>query len=232
MATLNLHLPESEVRKLIEKFRPSSEKMEILGMFLKGQVQDRFQTAGASGGAAWASPKKVAQWGHDDGRSLLTGRTGSLKERFFSAGEVRQAAVWSDVPYARIQQLGTTGKGGVLADIVPVRAKMLFIPLTDRAASSERMTGSPAARMRESFGMRSLEGPLRAATSGPRIKGTSIFQPLVQGRFVNGKIEPKNADFVLVKKVSIPPRPMLPDSQQERTEQVKEFVYITLHGAN
>lgn len=48
----------------------------------------------------------------------------------------------------------------------------------------------------------------------------------VRGRFVNGKVEPQNADYVLIRKADIPPRRMLPTSPNEIQAQVEFYLDI------
>jgi len=165
-------------RVKIEISRLATPEMRTsLGVFMEQQVKRRFSSQGVSGGKRW-QPKRI-----NDGRAILTGRTGALLNSFFSVSLFRpstgtsEIAVGSAVSYAHVHQLGTIGKGGVLPSIFPKRAKALWIPLNDKAA-----------RM-----------------------GT-YSQGLVHGR-----------DFIFAKKVDIPPRPMLPDSPNERQEQ-EEFI--------
>lgn len=205
------HLSVEEIHRLVSRFVPTVQKMEAIAFFCGQQVKTRFETRGTSGGAPWRAPKWTTTVGFDDGRSILTGPTGDLLSRFHSYGTETEAITGNDAKYARVQQLGTKGKGGVLPDIVPKRAKALFIPLTDRARTSTPVTA---------------RGMKRLATRGPKDK-SGRYNDLIQGHFVNGKIEPKNADFVLLKKISIPARPMLPDSVNERADQT-EFVIDTL----
>ena len=153
-------------------------RLAAIGLFLEQQVKRRFATQGLSGGVSW--PQKKIQ----DGRAILTGRTGFLLNSFFviqqrgvNSPNRHRVQVGSVARYARVHQLGTRGKGGKLPTIVPKRAKALWIPLNDKAA--------------------------RFGPGGPGLK--------------------KGKDFIFLKKVDIPPRPMLPDSEQEIAGQ-HEFI--------
>lgn len=120
------------------------ERLEAIGVFLVQQVKKRFATRGLSGGVSW--PKKA----RNDGRAILTGRTGALLNSFFSVIVGRNAvAVASSTPYAKVHQLGTIGKGGKLPTIRPRRAKALWIPMNDRAARFG--PGAPGLRKGKDF---------------------------------------------------------------------------------
>jgi phage gpG-like protein len=118
-----------EISRLI-----SPELRQATGTFLEQQVKKRFATQGLSGGMRWL-PKRIK-----DGRAILTGRTGALLNSFFAVSMFRKStstneiAIGSSLPYAKVHQLGTVGKGGILPSIFPRKAKALWIPLNDRAA--------------------------------------------------------------------------------------------------
>lgn len=115
-----------------------------VGVFMEQQVKARFQTQGLSGGVRWAR-KRI-----DDGRAILTGRTAALLNSFFHVSlfkpstKTSEITVGSAVKYAKVHQLGTRGKGGILPTIVPKRAKALWIPLNDRAARLGSRSGNPS----------------------------------------------------------------------------------------
>jgi phage gpG-like protein len=198
---VKLVLAPGELWRIRQRFMPTRQKMEPIADLLKSQVDQRFETEGASGGIAWAHPKWIESIGKPDGRKLLHGRTGALRESWQSEASENSAAVFSNSIAAAVAQAGTRGKGGDLPDIVPKRAKKLFIPLTDRAASATPVTA---------FGIKRRE-----ALDG---------QPLVKGTIKGGRLDPPNADFLLLSKVSIPPRPQLPDGNAEREKQTDVVV--------
>lgn len=209
---------------------------DALGMFLEQQVKDRFRTQGASSGTPWKKKR------NDDGRATLTGRTGNLLRSFHHKSGMQDGkmtvSVYSDELYAFVHQNGTIGAGGTLPDIKPVKAKALFIPLTDRAASSQRVEGAPAATFRRRMGM-GAGGPIRIASKGRKVLSkipeerankTKVFASLKQGRIHKGQLQVKDAkgewipgrpDFIFLKVVKIPPRPMLPDSPTEKDAQAQ-----------
>ena len=226
------HLDRDEIMRIADRYAPTEEKTAALGMFAHQQVKDRFATAGASGGIAWPQ-KKMREWGYDDGRAILTGRTGELLESFQSYGEVDCAVVFSDKFYSRIQHLGTVGKGGVLPDIKPKKAKALFIPITDRAQASVSVTGVHAAALRQSYGMKPSPSPFRVATHGPKITG-GLFAPLRKGRLKDNHLEVWDGekyvagvpDFIFLQSVSLPSRPLLPTGEAERAAQVHFYAQV------
>ena len=170
----------------------TDELVAGMGTLLVQQVKERFKTQGKSANIGWPS-KRIS-----DGRSILTGRSAGLLNSFTWIQEgAKRVSVLSTAPYAFVHQLGTIGKGGTLPTVRPVRAKALFIPLNDRAASST-LVRTAVVIDNQARGFRKL----RVATRG----GPA---PLKYGR-----------DFVLAKKVDIPPRPMLPDSDHERRDQM------------
>lgn len=183
-----LYLPESEIRRLAERFVPSASKMARVSALLHAQVGERFTTQGASGGVAWPP------------RWLGRPASNHLLGTFEATATDDAAQVASGAPGARVQQLGTVGKGGVLPDIRPVRAKALFVPISDRARQQGPTPMIPSAR-------------------SMRLKQQSAG--LVRGKIVDGKVQPPNADYVFLSRVKIPPRPMLPDSQREREVQTR-----------
>jgi hypothetical protein len=198
-----LLLAPGERDRIAARFQPNAEKMHRIGAVVRQQIDQRFESQGASGGVPWPKPKFVAAIGRPDGRKLLEGRTGNLRSGWQQSDSTDSTQVASDNVAAAMAQSGTVGKGGDLPDIVPRRAKMLFIPISDRAASSTPVTA---------FGIRR-----RMAQDG---------EPLVRGRIKGGQLVPPNADFLLLHKVSIPPRPMLPASNAEVEKQTDAVVEI------
>lgn len=195
-----------------------------VGIMLVNQVKERFATQGRSGSAAW-KPKVF-----DDERAILTGRSGTLLDSFSHVEGKNSTTVFTTVSYARVHQVGTRKYGGPIPTIVPKKAKALFIPLTDRAATSRRISGITALRTKSAMGVfPATMKPYRVATRGKKKQspksGQPIFLPLKRGAIVNGQLMvwdslrkmmvPGKPDFIFLKKVDIPPRPMLPTSNKE-----------------
>lgn len=199
-----LELPREEIQKIVNRFRPTEERMTAIGMYAREQTKDRFVRGGAPD-KPWPHPKWRAQVGHDDGRAILTGPTGDLLRSFHVTASEGEANMGSPAKYARVHQLGCRSKGGQLADIKPRKARALFIPLSARAEQAE----------------------VRSASSMRRERRAPNGDKLIQGKFVKGKIVPANADYTYLSRVSLPPRPMLPTAEPERKEQAR-FVTETL----
>ena len=211
MINVTLHIPDGEIEAVLQHYMPTVQKMELVGGFMHNQVKDRFKSQGASGGQPWPSPKWRESIGAPDGRALLTGPSTNLQEKWFSYGEEDSAVVFSSTKYSYVHEEGTLGKGGKLPDIKAKPGKALFIPLTEAAESSEK------------------QGGIRVPTRGRKLRNMpGVFAPLVKGRLKDGRLQKwedgewvdGRPDFLLLKKVSIPPRPMLPTSPQEVQESV------------
>lgn len=218
-----LKLKSESAAKLQEQWKPVSLRNELLGQFLLSQIERRFQTQGASGGTPWARKK------FDDGRSILAGRTAALRRGFAAVATAKGVSITNDQPYFDAQNYGAT--------IVPRKAKALFIPLSDRAASSQRLSGPPAGAARSAYGMRMSQAPFRTATRGPKLKANALFyKPLIQSRIKNGVMEkltdkgwlPGRGDYMFLMKAVIPKREMLPTSPQEQAD-AKAFIEETWH---
>lgn len=242
----SLILAPASRQALIDSWQPVNAKGEALAFFMHQQVLERFRTQGMSGGVPWA-PKKARSWGYDDGRSILTGHSAHLKESFQTYATATKCAVFSTLFYAYIHQNGKVIKAK--------KAKALFIPITDRAATSQRFAGPAAARIKYIYGIPRIESPYRVATRGRKVTAkavlvravrlgealNSIFQPLVKGRLHNGKLQKWDAkkgeyvdgtpDFIFLGKVTIPARPMLPDSPGEQQAQL-DFITDMYHPQN
>lgn len=207
-----MKLQQQSAEALREQWKPVSKRNELLGFFLLQQIESRFVSAGSIGGVAW--PKKK----FDDGRAILTGRSALLRKSFVSVATERGVNILNDRIYFDTQQNGAT--------IAATKAKALYVPLTDRGASSQRLSGPPAGAARQAYGMRASQSPYRVATRGPKLKADKLFfRPLVQGRFKDGKLQSLGPngwqdggkpDFLFLKRVVVPQRKMLPDSPQEK----------------
>ncbi len=239
-------LDQDQMKEVVGAFPPSEEDKRALGFFLVQQIDDRFDTAGQSGGEAWP-PKQIWAWGVNDGRALLTGPSARLRESFNSRVDGETIIVWSDDPKSAVHQLGTTKYGGPIPTIRPKRAKALFIPLNDHAARSIRMTGPPAARILAGGKMEAMPEPTDPlATPVARARrrqvqgGFETYEPLVKGRLKNGRLQKWDStigkyvdgtpDFIFLSKSDIPQRPMLPNGADERRAQLEFIREITGPG--
>lgn len=202
-----LVLAPGERQRIRDRFRPSEEKMRVIASLVHRQIEDRFESEGASGGIPWPKPKWIESIGRPDGRKLLHGRTGHLRESYQESSDANTATVASDSVAAAMAQAGTVGKGGDLPDITPKHARVLFIPISERAMDSEPVTA---------LGIRT-----RQAKDGA---------PLIRGRIKDGKLVPPDADFLLLHKVSIPPRDQLPTSCAEREKQTDTVIEVLKDG--
>jgi hypothetical protein len=233
---VRFYISQSEIIRLLAKWTPTPDRMSALGFYAHQQIRDRHATQGASGGAPWA-PKAFKQLGYDDGRAILTGYTGKMLNLWHSYGEVGpngngKATVANDAPYSFVMEKGTKGKGGTLPDIVPVRAKALFIPVTDRAIAYSRFKAGQSVRLRKTptgYKTESMKN-----TGGRKVPGVLTFGDLVRGRIKNNRFQKYDErqekyvdgtpDYIFLTRVSIPARPQLPTSDKERDEQVRFFV--------
>ncbi len=215
---MNIIPSDGEIDRIAAELDMSQSDARAFGVFMHGQVMDRFRNQGGPG-HAWKQKVFV------DGRAILTGVTGELKRSFRQVVEqstdMTRVTVESDMPYAAVNQVGTRGKGGELPDIVPVKAKALFIPLTAAARNSQRVGDKRLAVIRG--------GKLKAMHGKAVETAPARFKALNQGKFKDGKIvradgKAGNADFIFLRKVSIPARPMLPSSEQEIAAQGEELV--------
>lgn len=241
------YLDPKQVRKLVTAYKPTARKMATLSVFLHQQVKTRFATGGQSGGKAWPG-KWLKAVGMDDGRAILTGPTGQLLGSFMGLSGVSAGKAWAEVASdsvaAYTHQVGTRGKGGLMADIRAKKAKALFIPLTDKAAKSDRVSGEEAKIFRQMNKMGESTNPLRVAVRWVKNKVSKlpdiVYSPLVKGRLHNGKLQKWSKitgryidgkpDFIFLRRVSIPPRPMLPDSPAEQKAQDEFIVELMAAG--
>lgn len=200
-ATLDHERFRAAVRKRIA---PTEEKLQRIADFAKGQIDERFRTAGASGGTPWAPT--ITPLGH---KPPLAGLENSYTARVVND----EAQVVSYDFRTRQHHLGTVGKGGILPDIVPVKAKALYIPLTEVGKMAHEA-------------MKSLSPVVRTVWAGV----SSIDMPKAdKARFVGIPHAVYGVDFLLLKRVAMPPRPQLPTSDQERAD-LKAFVMKTLEN--
>ena len=171
------------------RLAPTQERMRQVAEFAQDQINQRFDTAGVSGGVLWP-PSDFGTMGH---APPLAG----LENSFVATAQEGEAKVASANFLTLVHHLGTEGKGGSLKTIVPVHAKALYIPLT-------------------TLGKESYEANKRAApvittvfSGAPQIRPASVR---LASEAVYG------VDFIFLKKVDLPPRPQLPTSIQERAD--------------
>ncbi len=225
-----------DVKRLYSLLLPAAQVMDLVGLHMAQQVKTRFATHGASAGIPWAG-KAMAAFGYHDGRAILTGASGELLNSFYGYGEGSQAIAASDCQHSLVHQLGTVGKGGKLPDIRPKRAKALFIPITDKAIHSERLNPQDANAWANILGQPVGKQSTRARRFGVTHHATESgglavqYSPLRKGRLKDGRLEvlddvtgeyvPGTPDFIFLRKVSIPARPMLPTSSVEIEETLR-----------
>ncbi len=163
---------------------------------LEEQVLDRIETGGDD-------EIRFAPLGFsraDKSRDRPLWHNGSHLHTSITSGVSGNSAwVGSTMRGSKALQRGTRGKRaegvgqGTLPTIVPVKAGALFIPISVRAQNSIRVQGPPVRRMGVAKGK----------------KGRKPM-PLVDLR--------EGEDFILVKKVDLPPRPFLRLSKRNREE--------------
>ncbi len=187
---------------LNNRLRPTAAKMALIGDFVLQQIRQRFSSAGASGGIHW--PATVTEAGK---KPPLAGLEYGYRRRS-SEGE---CSVGTGDFRAYVAQLGTIGKGGSLPDVVPTKAKALFMPLTNVGlhyywTMKSRHPVAPVL----GGGYYFYERPTRlyGGHPGEAIEGT---------------------DFIWRRKKADPPRPQLPDSAAEMAD-LKTFVGNTLNS--
>jgi phage gpG-like protein len=123
--------------------------------------------------------------------------TGAHLHTSITSGVTGNAAwVGSSMRGSAVLQWGTKGKQaegvgwGRKPTIVPRRAKALFIPLTQRARASVRVSGPPPMRVYKKKGRKGRPGTVVDLQKG--------------------------VDFILVSKVDLPPRPFLRLARSDR----------------
>lgn len=196
-------LSKDEIRrKIVARLRPNAEKMRAIGDAANAQIQERFRTGGSSGNSAWPQGKFPAL----AKKPPLAG----MEDSFVVTADNNSAAVTSSGRFAAVHQQGCVGAGGTLPDIVPVRAKSLYVPMTPLGQWAHEQFKNRAPKLQHVFaGQASIERPKfdRFSYIGMR--------PAIYG-----------VDFLLLQKVSIPPRPMLPTSDHERAALAKQAMQI------
>lgn len=189
----------SLVAFLKRRLEPSAPKMAQIADFAQGQVRERFQTGGVSGGRAW--PPGVMPTGK---RPPLAG----LETSYHRRAEYGVAVVASSDFRAYVNDVGTIGKGGLLPDLVPRKARAMYIPLTQVGLQAYWERNSAAPTIDTGYGTYYIERPTRM-----------FFEPVQEAE--------KGVDFIFLAKAAIPPRPQLPTSDRE-IEALGDFVHRTL----
>lgn len=200
------------------------EDARALGKMVVEQVRARFRTQGKSGGVYWPPSRP---FGSKRSTRALAGLEKTWKYEISKRrGGVIEVEVFTDSIEAATNHFGTVGKGGELPTIRPVKAKALFIPISDRAKNSMKLSGKDAVFFRRQFGLPETRRGIRVGTAK-----SGVFN-LIQGRIKDGELMiqnedgewvPGQADFIFLKKVDLPPRPQIPDSEREMEKQ-DEFV--------
>jgi hypothetical protein len=180
---MHLEIPKESLWDAVKHRMPTVARMEKVGRFLHAQVDNRVVTSGASGGESWPPVKLPPK----SGEPALQGIEKSFVSSGTADGKTGDAEVSSDEPHIFSHQFGAT--------IVPVKAKALWIPISDKAKAAQRSGNAPT-----------------MIISGGFFKGLAVHDPdLVKG-----------VDFIFTKgPVHIPKRPMLPNSPQERDQAIR-----------
>lgn len=187
---MTVTLPKEEYQKIIDLLSATSDRMRKIGEFANNQIRDRFNSGGASSGKAWPA-SSFGTMGH---KPPLAG----LENTFDVSAMFGEAKVASDSFIAMTHQLGTQSKGGTLPDIVPIHALSLYVPLTPLGVRSHEAHKSRA---------HVLQTVYAGASTLSKPKGTASIAGMPQAKY--------GVDFLLLSKVSLPPRPQLPVSDQE-----------------
>lgn len=201
-----LVLADGELERIRQRFLSNREKLDAIGEIISDQIDERFETQGASGGKPWASPKFVEQIGRPDGRKVLEGISRTLRASFERHTDDTTVEVSTPHVAAIVAQQGTVGKGGTLPDIRAKNSKAMFIPISDRAQMTRPVTP---------WGMKAKR---------------QFDATLVKGSLVDGKLVPPDADFIYLARVAQSERAMLTASEREREAQTDAVVQIIKDG--
>lgn len=179
--------------------------LDVVGETVRNQTRNRIAARGDSQGH-WPESRFTNAFSK-------ASRIGELlKSQDYDVGP-DEVFVGTRYEWARTMHYGTVGAGGSLPDIVPVNKKALFIPLTNRGVKS-RLVG----RIR--VGVKSKRG------AGPG--DTDV--DLKRGRLRGGVLEvrkrqgrkwvwlPGQADFILLRRAKLPPRPLYRITVEDRQE--------------
>lgn len=200
MATAQLNL-DAFKRAIKERLHGTSYKMLRIADEVNAQIHERFATAGASGGVNW--PQGVFP------ALAKTPPLAGMEKSFVPHGEDGVATVTCEGRWAAVHQQGCISKGGVLPDIVPVKAKVLYLPLTPLGVLAHENYRQQAPVIESIFaGV--------AMMSKPKFSGNT---------FSSGEAK-YGVDYIFASRVSIPARPMLPTSDHERAALAKQAMKI------
>lgn len=198
-------LPKSEIQqKIVNRVKANAEKMRKISDFMMEQVQERYRSAGSSGGTPW--PATATPRGHKPPLQ-------NLEKTWSARNDENTATVASDSWIALVQHLGTQGKGGDLPTIVPKHAAKLFVPLTDKGLDHYLAFKQRAPVIRHVYaGTATIEKPKFSRFS-----------------FVGQDDAKYGVDWILCDHVDLPPRKQIPSADVER-EKLGDFVLATLKG--
>lgn len=197
MTALRYDSNGEDVARRLERFRTRlrdtelGKALEDLGQRWLGAMVRRVRSGSTPAGQLKASGSPT---GFRTGR-LARSFVAEVEEspegpRFLSFG----SRMPGQLNYARVQELGTVGKGGELPDIVPTRSKFLAVPLP--AAFRGRSVSDPPRSYADTF--------IRPSKS---VRGEAV---IFQRRGIN--VEPI---FALKKSVALEPRLGMRDTMRE-----------------
>ena len=216
---IRLVAKDADLQRAVKRHQANARVLDAVGRLLVQQVRSRFATSGRSGGVTWPVTF-LSQMGVSR-KPRLGGPDSTLARSFDCETSAKSVRVASHDRNAIRHQLGTLSKGGKLNDVKPVRAKALFIPITEAARQSSRFYAGDAVIFR------AFSRPGRM----PQLlkKGRLTRDGLEVYNEQEDEYEPGIPDFIFLKKASYAPTPMLPDSRQEQREQ-KNLITLKLKG--
>jgi phage gpG-like protein len=190
-------IPQSEIKKMASDLRLSHEQGMRVGQALAKQVEARFDSKGTSGGANWPE-----RWKKSSVSRPILQHTGTLKNSFRKNIQVEGAgtpvtkiSIHSDARYAAAQHFG----------VPEIRGNpVLYIPITVRGEAARGGGRAKIGRLKD--------GQLEVFRPSPHGDSTQ--------KGVKGRWSPGTPDAIFLAKVSLPARPMLPDSPNEQREQI------------
>jgi phage gpG-like protein len=195
-------LPKAQIQKIATRLRANAEKMRKIGDAAREQIMQRFRSGGASGDKPWPQGKFPAL----AKKPPLAG----MEESFVTTAEEKVAKVESSGRFAAFHQQGCVTAGGVLPDIVPVRARALYVPISPAGVRAHEVFKARAPKITHVYaGSASIEKPKFDKSS-----------------YVGAPLAVYGVDFLLLQRVSIPPRPMLPTSTHELADLAKQAIEI------
>ena len=223
---IRFELSERTQRTLIRGIRRLSKRDKLFKALLRvfnrlGNLAQAYGTkkflSGASGGSG------------------LRRRTGSLAKSFMGGAvqykglpAVRVGVLKGPAEeYAHVHEYGTKGKGGKLPDIRPKKAKYLAVPLWSKAAGfgSNRAVTDAGVSMFSS--PREYPGQLRfVSIRGGGAGGSAALYD--DDDFTNNEPIPGQATYLMLRKVSIKPRPFAEPSLRHAMKFADGMIYRML----